>query len=173
VAGRPILARDLVAPSGEAMPVTDVLPLLVERAIRRALILEEARARGIELPPTAHAEIEVARREMAAPGLTSILGRSPAEVDAELQDAAAMMLEAALLASLGHTPDVTAEDVARHRAAHPEDAVRPDAAIRSRLAQGKQAGYDDAASALVARLRALAGVEVHEVVVAVGTGDHN
>jgi hypothetical protein len=155
VNGAPITGRQLVAfraagPEEQTM-TPEMFDFLHQRAIERELVLQEARARGVELAPPQLAQLEAVRRDAARRGVTD-----PAEVDFEVNDARAGLLEAALLARAGAAaPAANDADVDRYLQEH---AGADRARARQQLADEAQARYQERRRAYLDELAAAARI---------------
>jgi hypothetical protein len=181
VNGEPIRLEDLV-PLDEASESAahdlseEAFTYLFDRAVTRALVLQEARRRGLELGEAQREQLSAlrSRRSENGPGFVRNMNRTPAAVEFEMRDAEAFMLQTSLMAAAGSSPNVTSAQVLDYYARHasefeplPEDdAARRssweqiDADIRHRLASSVRAHYGRELASFMDGLRAAASIEV-------------
>lgn len=95
VNGVAITGRQLVAPGSDGEPSVsrEMFDFLRSRAIDRELTFQEAKKQGIELTAAQQAELEQVRKNSKERGVTD-----EAQLDFEVNDARAGLLQAALLA---------------------------------------------------------------------------
>jgi len=96
---------------------------LLDRAVKRNLILQTAKAQGVSLDDSQRAQFAEFRNErnQREPGLVQQLNTDPGRLDFEVQDAEAFALQTALLARNGASPDITADDVQAYYSQHASD----------------------------------------------------
>ena len=96
---------------------------LLDRAINRQLITQAASARGIGLSEAQQQQLDKFRseRESSEPGLVAKLTVNPQEIEFELQDERAFMLQTSMMGAMGMSPNVTPEQVQQYYQAHHGD----------------------------------------------------
>ena len=178
--------------NGKELKLADLLPLnptqknqvqefseatynyLLDRAINRELVLQTAKGKGIALDDSQREQLAEFRkqRNQQEPGLVQHLNAGENQIDFEVRDAEAFMLQTALLAKTGVSPDVTAEETAeyyrQHSAEYPELLVDEparsrvwaniDFQIRSNLALAKRANFQSQLSAYMDQVRSGANI---------------
>jgi len=183
VNGVAITLKDLLPlpkePAGtEQMLSAGMYDFLFTRAIERELILQAARAQGLELTQEQKQRLAEmrARSEQRAPKVFDTGGHSPDNVEFEQRDFTGLMLQAALAEHAGvPSPHVTPELVEayfqQHQIEYPQVASEPaqrseeawqqvDAEIRQKLAPGLQAAHDEALRKFVEGIKANANIVV-------------
>jgi len=92
----------------------------LQRAINRELTLQAAKAQGITLNQAQDEQLAKlqALREQPEPGLVSKLTVNAAEIEFELRDAQAFMLQTSLMEQAGATPNVTPDQVEQYYQNH-------------------------------------------------------
>jgi hypothetical protein len=122
VNGKPITLKDLIplTASGEQEISQTTYNYLLDRAMNRELILQAAKARGITLTESEEDHLAQFRglREQSEPGLVSKFTVNPAEVDFEIRDAEAFMLQTSLMAQMGVAANVTPDQVSQYYQDH-------------------------------------------------------
>ncbi len=152
---------------------------LLDRAINRELVLEAAAAGNIGLTETQQEQLTKLRglRESSEPGLITKLNRDPEQVEFEIRDADAFMLQTALMARQGATPNVTPEQVAQFYQDHlsvygslPDDPQAKERAwqqidvqIRNRLAEEQRDRYNQQVQAYMDNLRSNANIVLAQI----------
>lgn len=96
---------------------------LLRRAIDRELVFQLAEKRGLQLNVSQDQQLSAftAARHQMEPGGIARLNGSEAETEFELRDAKAFMLQTALMASLGDSPNVTEQQVSDYFQEHRSD----------------------------------------------------
>jgi hypothetical protein len=179
VNGTPITLGDLIplqSTNSEAEQKIDPVTYnyFFQRAINRELVLQAAKAQGVTLNQAQEDQLAKfqAEREQLEPGLASQLTVNAAEIEFELRDAQAFMLQTALMAQAGATPNVTPDQVEQYYQAHiaefgelPADPQASQQAwrtidfqIRGQLAAGVRAEYQQQLDAYMAQLKARANI---------------
>ena len=149
---------------------------LLQRAISRELVLQAAKAQGVVLNQSQEEQLAKLRavREQPEPGLVGKLNVDAAEIDFELRDAQAFMLQTSLMAQAGAAPNVTPDQVEQYYKAHiaefgglPADPQARqqawqtiDIQIRGQLAAGTRTEYQQQLDAYMAKLKAKANIVV-------------
>lgn len=125
VNGRVITLADLVPlPDAHTNAVQEmsreVYDYFLQRAINRELILQTARAQGLELSTAQRQQLANLRRlrEQPEPGQVRRLNVSAGQVEFEVRDAEAFMLQTTLLSRQGTSPNVTSEQVGAYYQGH-------------------------------------------------------
>jgi hypothetical protein len=125
VNGRQITLGDLIPLRGTNTQASQVFSrqtydYLLQRAIGRELVLQTAKAQGLELTGADQRQLANARalRALPEPGQVQRLSLDQAQLDFEMRDAQAFLLQSALLAGTGVSPNVTPEDVSSYYQAH-------------------------------------------------------
>ena len=123
--GTPITLGDLMplqSTNSEAEQKIDSVTYdyFLQRAINRELVLQAAKAQGVTLNQAQEDQLAKMRalREQPEPGLVSKLTVNAAEIEFELRDAQAFMLQTSLMAQAGATPNVTPEQVQQYYQDH-------------------------------------------------------
>lgn len=162
ITGADLLAFDAAEGSEQTMSAA-MFTFLRERAVDRQLVIEDARARGIELDAPRQRQLDALRHAALAQGELP-----PERVEFEVRDAAGPLLADALLAARGgRPPHTTQAEVDLYYSAHateyeplPEDADaraaarhRIDVAIRGLLNRTAQEAHQRAVRALLEELR--------------------
>jgi len=181
VNGTPITLGDLIplqSTNSEVEQKIDAVTYnyFLQRAINRELVLQAAKAQGVTLNQAQEDQLTKfqAEREQPYPGMVSQLTVNAAEIEFELRDAQAFMLQTALMAQVGATPNVTPDQVEEYYQAHiaefgelPADPQARQQAwqaidfqIRGQLAAGMRAEYQQQLDAYMAQLKARANIVV-------------
>jgi len=181
VNGTPITLGDLMplqSTNSEAEQKIDPVTYdyFLQRAINRELVLQAAKAQNVTLNQAQQDQLTKfqAEREQPYPGMVSQLTVNAAEIEFELRDAQAFMLQTALMAQAGATPNVTPDQVEQYYQAHiaefgelPADPQARQQArqaidfqIRGQLAAGARAKYQQQMDAYMAQLKARANIVV-------------
>jgi hypothetical protein len=181
VNSREITAKDLVPLNERDGEKETELPLesyqyLIDRAVNRELIFQAAKSAGIELDESQKDQLASLKslRNQPEPGGTARLNYDAKQQDLEMQDASAFLLQTALLASKGVSPNVSPEQVANYYSQHHgefEDlpSTSPareqiwseiDFQIRQRLAPGVRSDFQTRLTAYMAQLRSQANVSL-------------
>jgi len=92
----------------------------LQRAINRELIMQAAKAQGVTLNQAQEDQLAKLRgeRQQPYPGQVSQLSVNPTEVEFDLRDEQAFMLQTTLLAQAGASPDVTPAQVEQYYQDH-------------------------------------------------------
>jgi hypothetical protein len=120
VNGTPITLSDLIPLQSTNDAEQEMDPLtynyFLQRAINRELIMQTAKTRGITTTEAQQDQLDKLRavREQPYPGLVSQLTVNPVEIEFELRDEQAFMLQTSLMAATGLTPDVTPDQVEQY-----------------------------------------------------------
>jgi hypothetical protein len=181
VNGTPITLRELIPLSttntvGEEQLEQAAYDYFLGRAIDRELILQTAHAQGVGLTESQEQQLAKLRawREQPEPGLVSKLTVNAAQIDFELQDAQAFMLQTTLMAQRGVTPNVTPEQVEQYYLNHlgefgklpadpqaRQEVWRPiDVQIRERLARPVRSNYQARLTEYMNGLKSKAAIHV-------------
>jgi len=181
VNGTPITLGDLMplqSTNSEAEQKMDSVTYdyFLQRAINRELVLQAAKAQGVTLNQAQEDQMTKfqAEREQPYPGMVSQLTVNAAEIEFELRDEQAFMLQTALMAQAGATPNVTPDQVEQYYRAHiaefgelPPDPQASQQAwqaidfqIRGQLEAGARAEYQQQLDAYMAQLKARANIVV-------------
>jgi len=181
VNGAPITLRDLIPLQSTNSEVEQKMDSVtydyfLQRAINRELVLQAAKAQGVTLNQAQVDQLGKfrAEREQPYPGLVSQLSVNTAEIEFELRDAQAFMLQTALMAQGGATPSVTPDQVEEYYRTHiaefgelPADPQAREQAwqeidvkIRGQLAGGARSEYQQQLDAYMAQLKAKANIVV-------------
>lgn len=181
VNGHALTLRDLVPTrtNNEQEMSQTAYKYLLDRAINRELVLEAAAAGNIGLTETQQEQLTKLRglRESSEPGLITKLNRDPEQVEFEIRDADAFMLQTALMARQGATPNVTPEQVAQFYQDHlsvygslPDDPQAKERAwqqidvqIRNRLAEEQRDRYNQQVQAYMDNLRSNANIVLAQI----------
>lgn len=147
---------------------------LLQRAINRQLIMGAAMARGIALTQSQEEQLQKyqAEREQPEPGLISKLTVDTAQIQFELQDEQAFMLQTSLMAASGYSPDVSPDQVQQYYQQHmdqygqlPDDPQARQQAwqsieyqIRETLANSVRTQYQQQLDAYMSQLQARASI---------------
>lgn len=180
VNGTPLTLKDLLPLPEDQQNSARVLSaerytFLLERAVDREIILQQARTQGLELSDGQRAQLEKLRlrAEVTHSGVFDTLQHDPANAEFEVRDAAALLLQATLAAAAGVPPrEVTAAQVEAYYREHPSEfATLPsDPAkrqtvwetisrdIRVKLARENLGRHEEAFAAFVERSRAAAHI---------------
>lgn len=128
VNGTPVTLGDLIPlPSTNAPSVQQLdsatYQYLLQRAINRLLIVDAAQAKGIALTESQELQLNdyQAKRAQPEPGLIAKLNVDPVEVQFELQDQQAFMLQTSLMAAAGYSPNVTPDEVQQYYQQHTDE----------------------------------------------------
>jgi hypothetical protein len=116
VNGIAITGRDLLpfGSTAQQSVTPEMFEFLLNRAIERELILQEAEAQDVKLSPLQQSELARLRASLAAPDpnvIQDMQGRE-AKADLEFRHAEAMLLQTALLEKAGHSPPYVTADQA-------------------------------------------------------------
>lgn len=183
--------------NGRELKLADLLPLnpaqktqvqelsaatynfLLDRAVNRELIFQTAKAQGIALDDSQREQLAEFRRQrnQREPGLVQNLNAAGNQVDFEARDAEAFMLQTALLAKAGASPDVTAEEAMEYYRQHsteyaglPADEPARSQAwaeiefqIRTSLAPAKRTKFQSQLSAYMDQMKSVANVALSPV----------
>jgi hypothetical protein len=161
VNGTPITLWDLIPLQSTNNAQQQIDPAtynyFLQRAINRELIMQAAKADGITLSDSQQQQLDKlqAARQEPEPGLVSKLTVNAAEVEFDLRDAQAFMLQTSIMAAAGLTPNVTPDRVEQYYQQHidefgtlPTDPQASqqawqaiDMQIREQLAAGVRADY--------------------------------
>lgn len=181
VNGEPIFLRDLIpienpTDTNPRELSGDVFSYLLDRAIVRELVTQEARRLGIGLRDDEQKRLADQReqRTHGGPGYLHSLNASPASLEFELRDAQAFMLQTNLLAAEGASPHVTSAQVLDYFHQHvgefdplPEAPAQREAAwreidnkIRNRLASAVRGAYDKSLAVRMDSLKAAATIDI-------------
>lgn len=139
----------------------------LKRAINRDLIMQAARAQGVTLSDSQQQQLNQfrAEREQPYPGQVSQLSITPAEIEFELRDDQAFMLQTSLMAQRGFTPNVTPDEVEQYYQQHiPEyngmSWPEIDIQIRNQLAEQVRADYQKQLDIYMYGLKAKANITI-------------
>jgi hypothetical protein len=181
VNGTTLTLRDLIPlggtnAAGEEQVDQATYDYFLGRAIDRELILQTARAQGVGLTESQDQQLAKLRalREQPEPGLVSKLTVDAAQIDFELRDSQAFMLQTALMAKGGATPNVTPDQVEQYYLNHlgefgdlPADPQerqaawqRMDVQIRNRLAASARSQYQAQLTQYMNQLKSKAAIHV-------------
>ena len=181
VNGKPITLADLMplqSTNSEAEQKIDSVTYnyFLQRAINRELVLQTAKAQGVTLNQAQEDQLAKfrAEREQPYPGMVGQLTVNSAEIEFELRDAQAFMLQTTLMAQMGVAPNVTPDQVEAYYKAHivefgelPADPQARqqawqaiDLQIRGQLATGTRTEYQQQLDAYMAQLKARANIVV-------------
>jgi hypothetical protein len=181
VNGTPITLGNLMplpSSNSEAEQQVDAVTYdyFLQRAINRELVLQAARAQGVTLNQAQEEQLTKLRaeREQPEPGLVSKLTVNAAEIEFELRDAQAFMLQTSLMAQAGAMPDVTPDQVDQYYQnhlsefgelpadpqAHQEAWQKIDYQIRQQLASQTRNQYNEQLQKFMDRLRTAAQISV-------------
>ena len=167
IAGRDLIAFRAADPPAQTM-TEEMFHFLLERAIDRELVVQEARARRVQLTTEQEAQAAEVREQARARGVSD-----PAELDFEQREARVDLLQTALLAQKGTpTPLPNEADVQRYYDAHRDEfQALPSAPaeravawqtlqlqIRQRLATDSQRAYGERLRAYLNSLRTAANI---------------
>jgi hypothetical protein len=179
VNGRPIKLADLI-PLNPARKIQEqefsatTYKFLLDRAVNRELTLQAAKAQGVELDDSQRQQLSQYRgqRNLPEPGLLQQLNVDASQIDFEVRDAEAFMLQTALLDKSGASANVTEQEaqdyynqhLAEFGALPPEEPARSrawadiDFQIRTQLAPSKRAQFQTQLSAYMDQLRSGANI---------------
>ncbi len=180
VNGRPITLWDLIPLQSTNNAEQQLDPVtykyFLQRAINRELIMQAAGARGITLTDSQQQQLDKFKsvREEPEPGLVGKFTVNSAEVEFELRDQQAFMLQTSLMAAAGVTPNVTPDQVQQYYQQHMDEfGALPadpqarqqawqtiDVLIRNRLAEEIRTGYQQKLDAYMNGLKANANIVV-------------
>ena len=181
VNGTPITLGDLFPlnttnSEAEQQIAPEMYDYFLQRAIDRELTLQAAKAQGVTLTAAQDQQLAKMRavREQAEPGLVRKLTVDAAQIEFELRDARAFMLQSSLMAQAGATPNVTPDQVEQYYRDHvaafgelPTDPQAREAAwqkidyqIREQLAAPVRSQYQVQLKEYMNQLRAKAAVTV-------------
>lgn len=152
---------------------------LLQRAIDRELILQTAKARGLELSQAQKRQLAEAKaaRQLPEPGQVQRMNVDQAQLDFEMRDGEAFLLQTSLMAGSGATPNVTAEQVAAYYDSHAsefgalptEEEPRREAwkkidiDIRQKLVAPARTAYQEHLASFMKQLKADADIRVTEL----------
>jgi parvulin-like peptidyl-prolyl isomerase len=187
----------LASVNGRQLKLADLMPLspaktnheqalspetyhyLLERAINRELVLQTAERQGVQLDQAQLAQLDEFRkqRNQREPGLVQRLNTDSDQLDFETRDTEAFMLQTALLARTGASPNVTAEDALEYYSQHASDfAELPpsepalsqawaniDFQIRTILAPMKRANFQTQLAAYMDQIKSAADIALTPV----------
>ena len=122
---RLIMLADLIpmrsgSNAAEQVMSRETYDYLLQRAIDRELLLQTAKAQGVELTSDQKQHLARVRaaREQREPGQIKAITLDKTQVDFEMRDAEAFLLQTTLLANMGASPNVSAEQVQNYYQAH-------------------------------------------------------
>jgi hypothetical protein len=185
-------ARRLASVNGKELKLADLTPLnpaatnqdaqfspatyryLLDRAVNRELILQTAKAQGVELDESRREQLDQFRmlRKQSEPGLVQALNVDQGRVDFETRDAEAFMLQTELLVRTGASPNVSAEEVQEYYRQHGSEfpglpADEParsetwaeiDFQIRTQLSPIKRATFQNQLAAFMNQIKSSANI---------------
>jgi hypothetical protein len=180
VNGMPITLGDLIPlrSTNEAMQQMDsaTYQYLLQRAINRMLIVDAAEAKGIALTESQERQLDdyQAKRAQPEPGLIAKLNVDPAQIQFEMQDQQAFMLQTSLMQAAGYSPNVTPDEVQQYYQQHidqygqlPQDPQAQQQAwqsieyqIREKLADSVRTAYQQQLDTYMNQLKANASIVV-------------
>lgn len=179
--GTAITLRDLfpikvVAADVEQEIAPETYEYFLKRAIDRELTVQAAKAQGITITESQNQQLAKMQglREQPEPGLLQKFTVDAAQIQFELRDAQAFMLQNNLLAQQGSSPNVTADQVQAYYQAHiaelgelpaePEARTETwqtiDINIRGQLAAEKRSKYQQELTHYLDQLRAKANISI-------------
>ena len=178
VNGTPITLWDLIPLQSTNNAEQQIDPVtynyFLQRAINRELVMQAAKANGIALSDSQQQQLDKfrAEREQPEPGLVSKLSVNPTEIEFELRDAQAFMLQTSIMAAAGLAPNVTPDQVEQYYQQHidefgqlPADPQARqqawqaiDIQIRNQIAEEIRADYQKQLDAYMNGLRAKANI---------------
>jgi hypothetical protein len=182
VNGRELGLADLVPWSlNQTNPAPQFSPesykYLLDRAINRELIFQAAKAQNVGLDDSQRMQLAefCQQRQSHEPGLTQPLNSDPAQADFEKRDVEAFMLQTALLAKTGASPNVNTTEVQEFYADHaaefgglPADETARESAwgkidfqIRTRLAPLKREQFQRQLALYMDQIKANAYITYH------------
>ncbi len=151
------------------------LKFFLKRAVDRELIFQTAKERGLALNDSQNQQLAnmIAMRNQPEPGGIARLNTTEAQRELEMQDAEAFMLQTALMAAQGMSPNVTDNQVLAYYQEHQsqfgdlpvDEAARAQAwakidyDIRQELASATRASYNDRLAAYMNQMEFSAHVE--------------
>jgi hypothetical protein len=180
-----ITVRDLLpvnerAGGNEAEIPLETFRYLLDRAVNRELIFQAAKNAGIGLDESQKDQLASLKslRNQPEPGGTARLNYDARQADLELQDASAFLLQTALLAAKGVSPNVTPDQVSNYYQEHHREfeelpSTTPareqawneiDFQIRQRLAPDVRANFQSRLTAYMTQIRAEANVMVTPII---------
>lgn len=176
VNGHALTAGEVLPPGSSNRPVSlAVCQYFLKRAIDRELILQTAKAQGLQLDDSQRQQLSNSKdvREQPAPGQVRNLNGGASEMAFEMQDAEAFMLQTSLLEKSGASPNVTEEQVTAYYQQHASDfgdlpAEEPDRSqawesidvqIRHLLAPDARLSFQNQLTAYMNQIRANANIE--------------
>jgi hypothetical protein len=149
---------------------------LLQRAVDRELVLQTAKAQGLAMTDGEKRQLANTRslRALPEPGQVQRLTLDQAQLDFEMRDAEAFLLQSALMAGAGVSANVTPEQVSTYYQAHaaefgdlPPDAqarkiawAQIDSTIRQRLAAPIRSIYQNQLLAYMKQLQSSADISV-------------
>jgi len=180
VNGIPITLWDLIPLQSTNNAEQQIDPVtynyFLQRAINRELIMQAAQAQSITLNQAQEDQLAKFRgeREQPYPGQVSQLSINPAEIEFELRDDQAFMLQTSLMAAAGFTPNVTPVEVEQYYQQHidefgqlPADPQARqqawqtiDIEIRNQLAENTRTDYQKQLDVYMNGLKAKANIVV-------------
>lgn len=118
-----LFALDKADPRREYQLQAENVRYLLRRAIDRELVFQLAEKRGLQLNDSQNQQLSafISARHQMEPGGIARLNSSDGETDFELRDEKAFMLQTALMASLGDSPNVTEKQVSDYYQEHQSD----------------------------------------------------
>ena len=169
VNGTPITLRDVIPLQSTNNAQQQIDPAtykyFLQRAINRELIMQAAKAQSISLNQAQEDQLAKfrAERQQPYPGQVSQLSLNSADVEFELRDDEAFMLQTSMMAETGLSPNVTEDQVQQYYQQHASEysgALSPeiDIQIRNQLAEQVRADYQKQLDAYMDGLRAKANI---------------
>jgi hypothetical protein len=170
---RPIRVADAL-PAGANQQI-DISPqelkFFLDRAVDRELIFETAQKQGITLDESQNRQLAEmqAMRNQPEPGGLAKLNNDPAARQMEALDAKAFMLQTALMAARGDSPNVSEDQVLDYLQHHPSEfgnfsgqpSADMDFAIRTQLATPVRSTYNQALAAYMQQIESSADVVLY------------
>ncbi|MBC8094635.1 MAG: hypothetical protein H7Y43_02375 [Akkermansiaceae bacterium] len=184
VNGRELKLPDIIPVTPQTDPAeleisAETYQYFLDRALNRELILQTAREQGLLLTDSQQQQLAVMRtaRSQPEPGQARKLNGSLEQTELELKDAEAFMLQTALLAAQGSSPNVTSQQVNDYYQNHRQEfAELPDDAtirqqmwteiefqIRQHLAPTARASFNTQLAAYMSQLKSRATIVVSPV----------
>ena len=168
VNGHTITLRDVVPISGTNQEIEIApgdLKYFLARAVDRELILETAKAQGVELDDSQRMQLGEFRAEHAGaePGLMQRFNAEPSDYDLSQRDAEAFMLQTSLLARAGVSPDVNADEVQQYYNEHTSEFAgipqeNADYQIRTLLAPVERQNFQNQLATYMSKMRSGANI---------------